>query len=124
MDRVKTSFSIKNLEHLSGIKAHTIRIWEKRYNLFEPERTETNIRLYNLDSLQKLLNVSLLYKNGFKISKIAKMEVLEIKEKVHTITLQKSPYDWSLGLFKLSMINFDHDNQEIYSIIIYGIWRL
>lgn len=107
MDRVKTSFSIKNLEHLSGIKAHTIRIWEKRYNLFEPERTETNIRLYNLDSLQKLLNVSMLYKNGFKISKIAKMEAVEIKNKVHTITLQKSPYDWSLGLFKLSMINFD-----------------
>ena len=74
MDRVKTSFSIKNLEHLSGIKAHTIRIWEKRYDLFLPERTETNIRLYNLDSLQKLLNVSMLYKNGFKISKIAKME--------------------------------------------------
>ena len=107
MDRVKTSFSIKNLEHLSGIKAHTIRIWEKRYNLFEPERTETNIRLYNLDSLQKLLNVSMLYKNGFKISKIAKMEASEIKDKVHTVTLQKSPYDWSLGLFKLSMINFD-----------------
>ena len=84
MDRVKTSFSIKNLEHLSGIKAHTIRIWEKRYNLFEPERTETNIRLYNLDSLQKLLNVSMLYKNGFKISKIARMEVNEIKDKVHT----------------------------------------
>ena len=95
MDRVKTSFSIKNLEHLSGIKAHTIRIWEKRYNLFEPERTETNIRLYNLDSLQKLLNVSMLYKNGFKISKIAKMEAIEIKDKVHNITLQKSPYDWS-----------------------------
>ena len=107
MDRVKTSFSIKNLEHLSGIKAHTIRIWEKRYNLFEPERTETNISFYNLDSLQKLLNVSMLYKNGFKISKIAKMESSEIKNKVHTITLQKSPYDWSLGLFKLSMINFD-----------------
>ena len=84
MDRVKTSFSIKNLEHLSGIKAHTIRIWEKRYNLFEPERTETNIRLYNLDSLQKLLNVSMLYKNGFKISKIAKMEASEITNKVHT----------------------------------------
>lgn len=107
MDRVKTSFSIKNLEHLSGIKAHTIRIWEKRYNLFQPERTNTNIRMYNLDSLQKLLNVSMLYKNGFKISKIAQMEVKEIKDKVHNITLQKSPYDWSLGLFKLSMINFD-----------------
>ena len=107
MDRVKTNFSIKNLEHLSGIKAHTIRIWEKRYGLFEPERTETNIRLYNLESLQKLLNVSMLYKNGFKISKIAKMESTEINDKVHNITLQKSPYDWSLGLFKLSMINFD-----------------
>ena len=107
MDRVKTNFSIKNLEHLSGIKAHTIRIWEKRYDLFLPERTETNIRLYNLDNLQKLLNVSMLYKNGFKISKIAKMEADEIKNKVHSITLQKSPYDWSLGLFKLSMINFD-----------------
>jgi methanogenic corrinoid protein MtbC1 len=49
----------------------------------------------------------MLYKNGFKISKIARMEASEIKNKVHTITLQKSPYDWSLGLFKLSMINFD-----------------
>ena len=49
----------------------------------------------------------MLYKNGFKISKIAKMEATEIKDKVHNITLQKSPYDWSLGLFKLSMINFD-----------------
>ena len=81
MDRVKTSFSIKNLEHLSGIKAHTIRIWEKRYNLFEPERTETNIRLYNLDSLQKLLNVSMLYKNGFKISKSPKWKYLKSKIK-------------------------------------------
>ena len=89
MNRVKNSFSIKNLEHLSGIKAHTIRIWEKRYNLFEPERTETNIRLYNLNSLQKLLNISMLYKNGFKISKIAKMEADEIKNKVHSITPPK-----------------------------------
>lgn len=107
MDRVKSSFSIKNLEHLSGIKAHTIRIWEKRYDLFQPERTDTNIRMYNLESLQKLLNVSLLYNNGFKISKIAKMEMDEINELVHNITLRKSPYDWSLGLFKLAMINFD-----------------
>ena len=105
MDRVKTSFSIKPRASL-GIKAHDSDLG-KRYNLFEPERTETNIRLYNLDSLQKLLNVSMLYKNGFKISKIAKMEATEIKDKVHNITLQKSPYDWSLGLFKLSMINFD-----------------
>lgn len=107
MDRVKNNFSIKNLEHLSGIKAHTIRIWEKRYNLFEPERTNTNIRLYNLENLQKLLNVTLLYNNGYKISKIASLSPQEINENVHKITINKNADDWSTGLFKLAMINFD-----------------
>ena len=107
MDRVKNSFSIKNLEHLTGIKAHTIRIWEKRYNLFEPERTDTNIRLYNLENLQKLLNVTLLYNNGYKISKIASFSSQEITENVHKLTINKNADDWSIGLFKLAMINFD-----------------
>lgn len=107
MDRVKSNFSIKNLEHLSGIKAHTIRIWEKRYNLFEPERTNTNIRLYNLENLQKLLNVTLLYNNGYKISKIALLSSQEINENVHKLTINKNADDWSIGLFKLAMINFD-----------------
>ena len=107
MDRVKSNFSIKNLEHLSGIKAHTIRIWEKRYNLFEPERTDTNIRLYNLENLQKLLNVTLLYNNGYKISKIASLSPQEINENVHKLTINKNADDWSIGLFKLAMINFD-----------------
>ena len=57
---VKTQFSIKDLENLSGVKAHTIRIWEKRYNLLEPDRTDTNIRQYDLDNLKKLLNVTFL----------------------------------------------------------------
>ena len=107
MDRVKSNFSIKNLEHLSGIKAHTIRIWEKRYNLFEPERTDTNIRLYNLENLQKLLNVTLLYNNGYKISRIASLSQQEINENVHKLTINKNADDWSIGLFKLAMINFD-----------------
>ena len=107
MDRVKSNFSIKNLEHLSGIKAHTIRIWEKRYNLFEPERTHTNIRLYNIENLQKLLNVTLLYNNGYKISKIALLSPQEINENVHKLTINKNADDWSIGLFKLAMINFD-----------------
>ncbi len=107
MDRVKSNFSIKNLEHLSGIKAHTIRIWEKRYNLFEPERTDTNIRLYNLENLQKLLNVTLLYNNGYKISRIASLCQQEINENVHKLTINKNADDWSIGLFKLAMINFD-----------------
>ena len=54
----KNLFSIKDLENLSGIKAHTIRIWEKRYDLLQPMRTNTNIRLYDMASLQKLLNVN------------------------------------------------------------------
>lgn len=112
MDRVKNNFSIKNLEHLSGIKAHTIRIWEKRYNLFEPERTNTNIRLYNLENLQKLLNVTLLYNNGHKISKIAILSPQEINENVHKLTINKNTDDWSIGLFKLAMINFD---QRLFS---------
>ena len=107
MDHVKSNFSIKNLEHLSGIKAHTIRIWEKRYNLFEPERTDTNIRLYNLENLQKLLNVTLLYNNGYKISRIASLSQQEINENVHKITINKNADGWSIGLFKLAMINFD-----------------
>jgi DNA-binding transcriptional MerR regulator len=107
MDRVKSSFSIKNLEHLSGIKAHTIRIWEKRYNLFEPERTDTNIRMYDLENLQKLLNVTLLYNNGYKISKIAALEPQEINNNVHNLIVNKDADDWSIGLFKLAMINFD-----------------
>ncbi len=72
MNIVKNTFSIKDLENLSGIKAHTIRIWEKRYNILEPMRTETNIRLYDLENLQKLLNITLLHNHGYKISKISK----------------------------------------------------
>ena len=107
MDRVKNSFTIKNLEHLSGIKAHTIRIWEKRYNLFEPQRTDTNIRMYDLENLQKLLNVTLLYNNGYKISKIARLSSEEVTTNVHNLTINKTADDWSIGLFKLAMINFD-----------------
>lgn len=78
MDNMKSDFSIKDLENISGIKAHTIRIWEKRYKLLEPERTETNIRHYGLRSLQKLLNVAFLNSNGIKISKIAKLSNEEV----------------------------------------------
>ncbi|MGB5362963.1 MAG: MerR family transcriptional regulator, partial [Aureibaculum sp.] len=71
MNTIKTEFSIKDLENFTGIKSHTIRIWEKRYGLLKPNRTDTNIRYYDTDDFLKLLNINLLYKNGFKISKIA-----------------------------------------------------
>lgn len=107
MNNVKKSFSIRDLENLSGIKAHTIRIWEKRYDLLSPERTTTNIRTYSLESLQKLLNITLLYNNGYKISKISKIPENEIPLVVREIVAKSSVQNHALNAFKLSMINFD-----------------
>ena len=109
MDRIKSTFSIKNLENLSGIKAHTLRIWEKRYNLLSPERTNTNIRRYSLDSLRKLLNVTLLYNHGFKISKIASLNSDEIPKLVRSIALKTNSEQVAINAFKLAMINFDYE---------------
>ena len=68
-----SSYSIRDLEQLSGIKAHTLRIWEQRYNIIAPKRTDTNIRLYDDQDLKLVLNISLLKEHGYKISDIAKM---------------------------------------------------
>lgn len=107
MNNIKTKFSIKDLENLSGVKAHTIRIWEKRYNLLEPNRTETNIRYYSLESLQKLLNITFLYNNGFKISKIAEISEVDIANTVRDLSSKNQESDHSINMFKLAMINFD-----------------
>jgi DNA-binding transcriptional MerR regulator len=77
-----SSYTIKDLEQISGIKAHTIRIWEQRYHFLQPQRTETNIRSYSADELKVILNVSLLNKYGFKISHIDKMSNSEMEEKI------------------------------------------
>lgn len=107
MNNVKASFSIRDMENLSGIKAHTIRIWEKRYNLFTPERTDTNIRTYSIGSLQKLLNITLLYNNGYKISKIAKIGESQIPIMVREIVSNNSEKSHAINAFKLAMVNFD-----------------
>ena len=107
MNNIKSTFSIKNLETFSGIKAHTLRIWEKRYNLLEPERTETNIRRYSLDNLRKLLNVTLLYNHGFKISKISSLSLEEISDSVSNIALKENSEQIAINALKLAMINFD-----------------
>ena len=104
---IKSDFTIKDLENISGIKAHTIRIWEKRYNLLIPKRTDTNIRFYDSASLKKLLNIVLLNKNNYKISKIAKMNydeiVLKARELAHTDLIE----DEAINAFKLAMFQFD-----------------
>jgi len=108
MKTIKTVFSIKDLEHLTGIKAHTIRIWEKRYNLLEPKRSKTNIRSYNLRNMQKLLNINFLNTNGFKISKIAALDENEIATKVRELSILENMEHHSFNAFKLSMLNFNH----------------
>jgi len=78
------AYSIKDLEKFSGIKAHTIRIWEKRYNILEPDRTDSNIRTYSEVELKKILNVAYLNRNGLKISRIAKLDEDALAQQVMT----------------------------------------
>ncbi len=89
----KSQYSIKDLENLTDIKAHTIRIWEQRYGLLSPKRTDTNIRYYEDQDLKKLLNVNLLYTKGFKISKIAALSDEEILEKSKEVILNERKWD-------------------------------
>lgn len=107
MNNIKNQFSIKDLENISGIKAHTIRIWEKRYNILEPMRTDSNIRYYDTENLQKLLNITLLHNYGYKISRIAKIQETEIPKIVNQIITEKSKKNHAINDFKLSMMNFD-----------------
>ncbi len=107
MNNIKSKFSIKDLENLTGIKAHTIRIWEKRYGILEPKRTDTNIRYYDLSSFQKLLNVSYLNQNGYKISKIATLNDDGINQLVKEVVSFSDTESAILNDLKLSMVNFD-----------------
>lgn len=107
MNSIKSVFSIKDLENLSGVKAHTIRIWEKRYNILEPMRTDTNIRLYDIENLQRLLNITLLHSHGYKISKISTFPPEKIPKLVKDIISEKSAKNHALNAFKVAMMNFD-----------------
>ncbi len=101
-------YSIKDLEILSGVKAHTIRIWEKRYNLLTPNRTDTNIRYYSDTDLRRILNVSLLVNNGYKISKVAKLDDQKIKNSVMEITQNKTSESDYVDRLILYMLNFEN----------------
>jgi len=100
-------YSINVLERLSNVKAHTIRIWEKRYNLFEPDRTSTNIRYYNDDELKKLLNITILYENGFKISQIAKFNNTELSKKADEVSKLKHQTNSEITRMLIHMIDFN-----------------
>jgi MerR family transcriptional regulator, light-induced transcriptional regulator len=105
-------YSINDLEKITGIKAHTIRIWEKRYNVVDPERTETNIRYYNDNDLKKLLNISSLNKNGFKISDIIKMSQENLCQKIMELSNTSNDYESYINNLIISMIEINEDKFE------------
>ena len=102
-----STYSIADLEKLSGIKAHTLRIWEKRYNIVEPNRTDTNIRFYNDLQLRKILNVSFLINQGFKISKVAKLDETNLAIKVNESSSVSSSHESFINDFIVSALTFD-----------------
>ena len=103
---------IKDIENISGIKAHTIRIWEQRYKIFEPHRTDTGIRFYDEEQLRLILNISILNNNGFKISKIAEMTLDEIHKKCQELSETKSKYDGQIQALVSTMMLFDDEPEH------------
>lgn len=106
------AFTIKDLENLSGIKAHTIRIWEQRYTFLRPQRTGTNIRYYNNDELKTLLNVALLNKYGFKISHIDKMDQAEMKDRILSLSQVQAQQERIINDLIQTMVDLDLENFE------------
>jgi len=102
-------FSIKDLENFSGIKAHTIRIWEKRYKILDPDRTDSNIRTYSEAELKKILNVAYLNRNGLKISRIALLNEDELTQQVMNLSSMNDDLDQNFqpGKILMSAIRFN-----------------
>jgi DNA-binding transcriptional MerR regulator len=123
MEEAINVFSIKDLENFSGIKAHTIRIWEKRYKVLEPDRTDSNIRTYSEIELKKILNVAYLNRNGLKISKIAGLDDDELTQKVMSVSSQSESPDKSFqpGKILMTAIRFNefHFNEALEPFIRY-----
>ncbi len=106
------TFTIKDLETLSGIKAHTIRMWEQRYALLTPQRTSTNIRYYSNDELKNLLNIALLNKYGYKISHITNMTAVQLKEKILSLNNSEALLERLLVELIQYMVDMDMDSFE------------
>lgn len=105
-------YSIKDLENLTGIKAHTIRMWEQRYSIIKPERSITNIRLYGASELKLMLNIALLNNNGYKISKIARMTNDEMLSKVMEVVNKRTRYEDQIATLTVAMVDLDEDSFE------------
>ncbi|GAB3750112.1 MerR family transcriptional regulator [Spirosoma pomorum] len=107
-----STYSIKDLEQLSGIKAHTLRIWEQRYNILAPKRTDTNIRTYDDQDLKLVLNISLLKDHGYKISEIAKLSVEELYNEVIKFSTSQFSYPDQIHALTIAMVDLDEERFE------------
>lgn len=107
-----SSYSIKDLEQLSGIKAHTLRIWEQRYEILKPDRTDTNIRTYDDKDLKLVLNIALLKEHGYKISEISKMSAEEMSKEVMLISEKQLSYPEQIHALTISMLDLDEERFE------------
>jgi DNA-binding transcriptional MerR regulator len=114
---MNTSFTIRDLAQLTRIKPHTLRIWEQRYGLLKPQRTDTNIRLYTQEELKFLLNVAILYENGVKISRIASLPEQQLRDEVKKLTQGKIQYFSHIQGLVLAMLDLDEEgfNQQLTS---------
>jgi MerR family transcriptional regulator, light-induced transcriptional regulator len=109
---MSSHYSIRDLEQLSGIKAHTLRIWEQRYNIISPKRTDTNIRLYDDSDLKLVLNIALLKDHGFKISEIAEMSGETINREVMALTDKNIKFPEQIQALTIAMIDLDEERFE------------
>lgn len=110
--QLTSKYSIKDIERLSGIKAHTVRIWEQRYDILKPARTDTNIRTYDDEDLKRILNISLLNNNGYKISSIAKLSDMQLVDEVNKVLSSSSKESLQVDTLVLCMLNMDEARFE------------
>lgn len=122
----EVKYSIKDLENFTGIKAHTIRIWEQRYNLLKPKRTKTNIRFYDNTDLKKILNINLLYNSGHKISKIALLSELDIINNAKLIITERNlDEEPEVDALIIAILDFDKNKiKEIFNNYSSDIYKL
>jgi DNA-binding transcriptional MerR regulator len=118
----RDKYFIKDIENITGIKAYTLRIWEQRYGMLVPKRTETNIRYYEEDDLKYMMNIAILNANGIKISRIAQMDREEVQQKTLSISENNSGHQSQISALSSAM--FDFDEREFNKILSINILQL
>ena len=118
----RDKFFIKDIENITGIKAYTLRIWEQRYGMLVPKRTETNIRYYEEDDLKYMMNIAILNNNGIKISHIAQMDRDEVQRK--TLSISENNTGQQAQIAALGTAMFDFDEREFNKTLSINILQL